>query len=530
MTLLELVHPRETHKLPIQRLHDTCTLFTQAPNLLNAPYSLKSRASLQDFRAFAAALEDRPLRITAQNFAGLLRLCDEFGFESLSVRLSDFLRSGDRELRLRVQRLEEGALARERQLERLEEELGHRLRSEADLSRRLDAAVDRISRLEASISDLMSEIEGLRGRGVIEVVPPPAPEVAPPPAAPPEPLLDSVVASLLPFFDSWRHERNFRRTVVLLGPSTGKTSFVSRLASGSFPDCPAHTIGVENFNLTYAGAWSTFLDTPGDESRRSAIPARMRAATAAFLFFDVTSRDSFEQMESWLEIICCCHQRPIVLLIGAKSDLADKRRVSADEARQFADDHGFRYAEVSSKTGEGVDEALRELRLLELRVDIRLLYRGSEDGFSAEAFHRCCDGQRGTLTVVRDTDGNVFGGFAVPAWERPFFSQAKADASLRSFLFTLKNPHKLAPQIFKLIPGQEASAIRISRTACACFGNDDLFIVGGCDASPSRSGGFGSTYQNDTGIDGRLVFTGSDSFIVSEIEVFWVYSANKQSP
>jgi hypothetical protein len=194
MTLLELVHPRETRKLPIQCLQDTCTLFIQAPNLLNAPYSLKSRVSLEDFRDFAAALEDRPLQITAKIFAGLLRLCDEFGFESLSVRLSDFLRSGDRELRLRVQRLEEGALARERQLERLEQELGHGASSEDDLSRRLGAAIERISQLEASISDLMSEIAGLRGRGEIAGVTPPAAEVAPPP----EPLLDSVVTSLLP--------------------------------------------------------------------------------------------------------------------------------------------------------------------------------------------------------------------------------------------------------------------------------------------------------------------------------------------
>jgi hypothetical protein len=115
MTFLEIIHPRETRKLPKQRLQDACTLFTQDAPLLNGQYTLTSRVSLQDFRAFVAALE--------KNFTGLLHLCDEFGFEDLSVRLSDFLRSGDRELRRRVLLLEEGAIVRERQIERLEQEV-----------------------------------------------------------------------------------------------------------------------------------------------------------------------------------------------------------------------------------------------------------------------------------------------------------------------------------------------------------------------------------------------------------------------
>jgi hypothetical protein len=53
-----------------------------------------------------------------------------------------------------------------------------------------------------------------------------------------------------------------------------------------------------------------------------------------------------------------------------------------------------------------------------------------------------------------------------------------------------------------------------------CFGDDDLIICDGCNVNPSHSRGLGSTYKNTTRIDGRLVFTGSDMFLVSEIEVF----------
>jgi hypothetical protein len=37
-----------------------------------------------------------------------------------------------------------------------------------------------------------------------------------------------------------------------------------------------------------------------------------------------------------------------------------------------------------------------------------LLWRGSRDGFEAQEFHRRCDGHANTLTVISDTDGNVF--------------------------------------------------------------------------------------------------------------------------
>jgi hypothetical protein len=42
---------------------------------------------------------------------------------------------------------------------------------------------------------------------------------------------------------------------------------------------------------------------------------------------------------------------------------------------------------------------------------ISLLWRGSRDGFKAKEFHRPCDGHANTLTVILDTEGNIFGGF-----------------------------------------------------------------------------------------------------------------------
>jgi hypothetical protein len=81
-----------------------------------------------------------------------------------------------------------------------------------------------------------------------------------------------------------------------------------------------------------------------------------------------------------------------------------------------------------------------------------LLWRGSRDGFGACAFHRRCDGYQNTLTVIVDTDGNIFGGFTPVEWDltrrrghssNPFDLGWRQDRSMKSFVFTLKNPQNV---------------------------------------------------------------------------------------
>jgi hypothetical protein len=67
-----------------------------------------------------------------------------------------------------------------------------------------------------------------------------------------------------------------------------------------------------------------------------------------------------------------------------------------------------------------------------------LLYRASRDGRSAKAFHSKCDNKAKTLTVVKSTDGFIFGGYAGLAWDSS--NQYKLDPN--AFIFIFKNPYK----------------------------------------------------------------------------------------
>jgi hypothetical protein len=156
-----------------------------------------------------------------------------------------------------------------------------------------------------------------------------------------------------------------------------------------------------------------------------------------------------------------------------------------------------------------------------------LLWRGSRDGFRARDFHARCDGHANTLTVIEDTNGNVFGGFTPVKWESRvqdwwLFSPSncyKADRRLESFLFTLKNPHELPPRKFRLRDERSHMAIKCDCTWGPHF--SDIYVCDNCNATTeSFTSDFGSVYCNDTIVRGTAFFTTNAMFRVKEIEVF----------
>lgn len=46
----------------------------------------------------------------------------------------------------------------------------------------------------------------------------------------------------------------------------------------------------------------------------------------------------------------------------------------------------------------------------------KLLYRGSQDGFSSERFHELCDHKGSTVTLVKATGGSVIGAYVRSSW------------------------------------------------------------------------------------------------------------------
>ena len=76
------------------------------------------------------------------------------------------------------------------------------------------------------------------------------------------------------------------------------------------------------------------------------------------MVYDITRRETFEHLTSWLED--CrkfSNQHLTIMLIGNKSDLENKRAVSREEGESFAQKHDLFFMETSAKTAYNVEEA-----------------------------------------------------------------------------------------------------------------------------------------------------------------------------
>ena len=102
-------------------------------------------------------------------------------------------------------------------------------------------------------------------------------------------------------------------------------------------------------------------DTAGQESFKSITRSYYRGAVAALLLFDVTNRESFENLSRWIgEAKSFANKDVSITLVGNKVDLSANRVVSTEEAQKFAEEHNMLFIEASAKDGYNVDETFVE--------------------------------------------------------------------------------------------------------------------------------------------------------------------------
>jgi hypothetical protein len=167
----------------------------------------------------------------------------------------------------------------------------------------------------------------------------------------------------------------------------------------------------------------------------------------------------------------------------------------------------------SPECGPGFAELLAGLE----GTHCRLLWCGSRDGLSARDFHDRCDGHANTLTLIRDTRENIFGGFTPVEWESGT-ELRKADPSMKSFLFSLRQRDRVGVWKCPLTAEGKDRAIECDYSQGPCFGAPRSEIAVGEDANGTCA--LGNTYKIDPNANGRFFFTGSPNFEVAEIEVF----------
>lgn len=96
-------------------------------------------------------------------------------------------------------------------------------------------------------------------------------------------------------------------------------------------------------------------DTAGQERFRSLIPSYIRDSSVAVVVYDISSHKTFEQTKKWIDDVRGERgDDVIVVLVGNKTDLGDRREVTVQEGEDEAKRCGAIFVETSAKVGHNV--------------------------------------------------------------------------------------------------------------------------------------------------------------------------------
>uniref|UniRef100_A0A5F9C850 Ras-related protein Rab-6B n=1 Tax=Oryctolagus cuniculus TaxID=9986 RepID=A0A5F9C850_RABIT len=148
--------------------------------------------------------------------------------------------------------------------------------------------------------------------------------------------------------------------------AVGKTSLITRFMYDSFDNTYQATIGIDFLSKTmYLEDRTVRLqlwDTAGQERFRSLIPSYIRDSTVAVVVYDITNLNSFQQTSKWIDDVRTERGSDvIIMLVGNKTDLADKRQITIEEGEQRAKELSVMFIETSAKTGYNVKQLFRRL-------------------------------------------------------------------------------------------------------------------------------------------------------------------------
>ena len=155
--------------------------------------------------------------------------------------------------------------------------------------------------------------------------------------------------------------------VILVGETaTGKTSLINTSVGLEFKEkvesTQSSSILQKKITINNKEYLINLWDTIGQEQFRSLTNLFMKGAKVVIFVYDITRLESFEQLEYWhkntKEIL---GDKPILGIVGNKSDLYLKEKVKEEVAEQYAEQKGIPLKITSAKIPQTFCQFLEEL-------------------------------------------------------------------------------------------------------------------------------------------------------------------------
>ena len=161
---------------------------------------------------------------------------------------------------------------------------------------------------------------------------------------------------------------NIKIKTILIGDSgVGKTNLINLIAGKNFDPNEESTINASFFRKQLNIKEKTYniylWDTIGQERLKSLTKLFFKNAKIVILVYDITSKQSFKNLENWINDCKEVLGNTFVIgICGNKTDLYLNEQVSEDECREYAEKLGCRWSLTSAKTDKvGFPKFLEEL-------------------------------------------------------------------------------------------------------------------------------------------------------------------------
>ena len=159
--------------------------------------------------------------------------------------------------------------------------------------------------------------------------------------------------------------------LIVIGDSgVGKSCLTNNAVKNVFEEAYNATVGFEFFTFNVRICEKVvklqIWDTCGQELYRSLITNFYRNASLAIIVYEVTSLDSFNNVEMWLRELRT-HSSPNIkiILVGNKIDLAERRKVTTKQGEEFAKVNNLvKFVETSAKEGINTQSTFIEIAKL----------------------------------------------------------------------------------------------------------------------------------------------------------------------
>ncbi|CAL8086554.1 unnamed protein product [Calicophoron daubneyi] len=161
--------------------------------------------------------------------------------------------------------------------------------------------------------------------------------------------------------------------LLLIGDSgVGKTCLLFRYVEDTFSSSFISTIGIDfkikTIELEGKKIKLQIWDTAGQERFQTITASYYRGAMGIMLVYDITSRNTFENIDRWMGNIQSLASHDVEKLVVAnKSDMDYRRAVSIEEGENMARNYGVSFLETSAKTGRNVAAAFETLTMAILK-------------------------------------------------------------------------------------------------------------------------------------------------------------------